>query len=97
MERYNVYGSDICEINIDKEEDGDWVKYEDLPKWVSINKSLPNNGVSVLGRTVDGFIFIVIRVDTRWETKSFGILGEVKITHWYPIPEFNVNKEVMEK
>ena len=66
-----------------------------VPKWISVEEQLPENGRMVIGYTpCDGFMFVGYYVENRnW--KQWYIVTVMrstkymtkKVTHWMPLPE----------
>ena len=42
MRRYNIYPEGLGEINIDMEDDGEYIKYDDIKPLIEWYKALPN-------------------------------------------------------
>ena len=62
-----------------------------LPKWVSVEDELPDNGVSVLIRSSFGEIFtcrrpVIVNTNKSWESNT-GEFNRPKITHWMLLPQ----------
>lgn len=62
-----------------------------LPKWISADERLPDNGVPVLIRSSFGEIFtcrrpVIVDTNKSWESNT-GEFNRPKITHWMPLPQ----------
>ena len=86
MDRFkvtNVYG----ETEIDIDPDGEWVLYDDVPKWIKCSEKMPDEMIPVLILTDYGKMDVCRFCDGLWINYMRPQHSDGSVTHWMPLPE----------
>jgi len=96
MKRYNFSQvTPYTQVGLMKEHSqGEYVKYSDLPQWVSVEERLPERDIEVLvilkgcstGKIIQRTANIVNADDHNWESDGYEIANCWDVTHWQPLP-----------
>ena len=95
MDRYDIEIDDFDRRLIyEKKQNGEWVKYEDVPKWISVKDELPDENEIVLAYNVATGTNTAVYNENRG-TNGFTLLhwgmscGNwfPHITHWQRLPD----------
>ena len=73
-------------IGFNKYPDGEWVKWSDLPKWISVKDRLPEHCSGLLNVS-NGKIVVCGSYDRIWGIwDSSPYVESFEVTHWQPLP-----------
>ena len=82
MKRYGIYAN--TDLDIIEESDGSWVRWENVPRWISVDERLPKTWGKCLTWSASWGVDTL----TYWPSqREFGGMGaKYPPTHWMPLP-----------
>jgi len=92
---YSIGFHDKWEFEMAEQPQGEYIKYLDVPQWVSVKERLPEKNIEVLvilkgcstGKIIQRTANTVNADDHDWESDGYEIANCWDLTHWMPLPE----------
>lgn len=92
MKRYKIAHRFVDGLGVDEDPNGEWIKWEDVPIWISVNDRMPDKDALYLvyspsSDTRKPLIFCAWYSPDVPGWSGMASIWLMAITHWMPLPE----------